>query len=107
MTGGRMNGTVPITWRRRASRDRRRQLNQASGNAVATASAAAETAMISEAKSALRHSGSAKIWPYQENDTPCGGKLSVFCALIDTPATTTIGAARKSATSRKNSRRAH
>ncbi|MNY68788.1 hypothetical protein D3C86_2066110 [compost metagenome] len=72
----------------------RRQRNQASGNAIATASAADSNASVTEAKSALRHSGLRKISPYQDSEKPCGGKASVCLALTETPATTINGSDR-------------
>ena len=79
----------------------RRHRNQASGSAIATASAAEQTASVSEWISAARHSGSVKICAYQESENPFGGKVRSCFSLTETPATTISGAARNSATVRK------
>jgi hypothetical protein len=101
MTGGRMNGARPSSWKICAHGAIRRHRNQASGSAMATARAAAVTASSSEAISAARQPGSVKICAYQESEKPTGGNARSCFSLTETPSTTISGAARNSATRKK------
>jgi hypothetical protein len=104
MTGGRMKGVSPSAWKSRPKPPGRRHCDQTSGKATSTERAAADAAIVTDVRRAFRHPGSATIWRYQSSEKPSGGKSSVFSAFTDTPATTTIGAARNSATQMKKSR---
>jgi hypothetical protein len=67
--------------------------------AMATAMAAESAATPTEATSAARQPGSAKMSPYQDSEKPSGGNSRVFLAFTEMPATTTRGARRKRAIS--------
>ena len=82
MTGGRMKGASPSSWKTCAQGAMRRHRNQASGSAMATARAAAVSASRIEAISALRQPGSTKICAYQASEKPTGRKGQVLL-LVD------------------------
>ena len=96
-----MKGASPSSWNTFAHGAMRRHRNQASGSAIATASAAAVIANSSEAISALRQPGSTKICAYQASEKPTGGNARSCFSLTETPSTTISGAARNSATRKK------
>src|SRR5690606_2117112 len=95
MTGGGMRGAMPSHWKTFVQAAMRRHENHASGRAIRTARAAAPAARRSEFINAAFQPGSRKICAYQESENPCGGKISDWRSLTDTPSTTTRGAARK------------
>src|SRR5688500_3158379 len=104
MTGGRIKGVMPRPWKMPTQAEGRRHCDQVSGKAISTASAAARAAMTIDVRKAFRQPASAKIWTYQASEKPSGGNSSVFFSFTDTPATMTMGAAKKRPTARKNRR---
>ncbi len=95
ITGGSMNGATPSVCSARPSQLPRDQTYRASGSAIATESAAAQDAMISECRSGSSQSPSWNRAPYQRSDSPSGGKRRLRPSFSEIPVTTMIGRASR------------
>ena len=107
ITGGSTNGASPRNSTARATREARRQRNQASGSATETASAAEAAASPRDASVAARQPGSLQIAAYQSSEKPSGGNARLRRSLTETPATIASGAARNPPTAASPARRSH